>query len=342
MTKPTGEISSMIKRMPKWASGDWRNNGDMFLGYEVTMARNMAGHKMTTISSVDDNKTVFNAISPLIDLPMRMRTDSLGRIEIAMLFERSLIDDDYRSMQSFSELAYSDDEADSATINEIDHLRIRTFSATDAMDAFERAMDIESRVSSKLNMLSTPVCAIEYGSEAVVSAIISTPATNITGTATLAAMMIPTKGTYCEPLMGDAEASASMMRIARKTRITDVKKTISKLQNTVDIVMGIERRRRADLMENREAVSVIHKSWGLLANSIEISESESLRPMSWWVAGINAGIESNLDVNDIKEAIVRSMTGHLLSPIKDIKCEKQARARQIRKILLGREGVILG
>jgi protein-arginine kinase len=142
--------------------------------------------------------------------------------------------------------------------------------------------------------------------------------------------------------MGNPDASASMMRVGKKTRINNANLTISKLQKMVDMISSIETRRRDDLMENAEAMSLIHRSWGILTNSIELSESETLRPMSWWVAGINAGIESCVEINNIKKLIVHSMTGHLNHIGDPSKCEKQLRAEQIRNLLLGRSEMKLG
>ena len=131
-------------------------------------------------------------------------------------------------------------------------------------------------------------------------------------------------------------------KISMKTRTNTLDLSIEKMKSIIDRMAAIELRRRKMLPSNNKAISIICRSWGIITNSPELSEEESLRQMSWGVAGINAGIKSSTDVNDIKKAIVQAMGGHLLINGGDVLCEQKIRAHYLMKALAGKDGVTIG
>jgi protein arginine kinase len=337
------EIARIFKDLPAWARSDWKDHGDIVLGSEVSMARNVIGHKFTTESNSDENKQVLRIVSENMYFPNVISLDAIGMGAKAMLYERQLIMSGDVDCPRFSRLMVSDDEMDSVTINELDHVRIRSFSCDlNIENAVERAVAIESLIEKSAPLESVPVNILDYHSDIAISAFVSTPATHLTSAAILTALPMAGSGLEASPMMGGIPQSANMIKITCKTRVNDVDSAIKRMKNLVDKIKAIEIRRRDTLLANKELVSIMCQSWGSITNALKLTEEECLRPMSWCVAGINSGVPSSVDVNIFKNAIVGAMSGHLLINGGDISCVEESRALHLTKTLVGKEGGTIG
>ncbi len=337
------DLQKLASESPRWASKSWKDNNDISLGVEVTLCRNLVGHRMTSTSSADDNKEVSRLISESIKFPHNINLNGIGRIERSMLQERMLLLAGIMKHPPFSSLMFSNDELNLVAVNELDHVRIATYSPDmDIEDALVRVLKIESEMKITLDLDNLPMTISNAFYDATISAVLSIPAIHITGASILAAISLASAGFFLEPLFGHPSNSANMIRISSKTRMKDIKSEIKKMQNLVDTLVKIETRRRKSILGDLVAKDIITRGWGVMSNAYKLSEEEAIKPMSWSIAGINAGIDTSLDVNAIKDIMVGSMCGHLFIHGGNTSCEEEIRAQYIRKALFGREEVMIG
>lgn len=310
-------LKSMVSTLPSWMSGDWNDDGDIVVGSEVCMYRNLSGEKFPHMQSPEERKRVLGHVmsraSGIMDSGA-VRLDSLSYYEKLFLYERRVIDSVVDNCNTFSCASVASGNT-SMSINEDDHVKIKSFfpgngidSALSATFEAERDMDMDFAING--DRYATVEMSM-HGSGIIASTILHLPATHMTGGSVLSALKLssfPKMHSMC--LFSSEEKSSNMIIVGfMSPTIRDIPSHVSKLNSMVDSLVDIEMSRR-EIMKN-EYADIPCRAWGLLTNARTLSSSEACRAISYCVAGVGRVIEAGIDGNKLKKSLLAAMDGHM-------------------------------
>jgi len=337
-------INRYLDGMPSWAQGDWNDGGDIVLGTEVSIYRNIKDRKFTHLQSSDEckvNDRIITCMAPELIGTNVVNLDSVSPAEKKVLYERRMTDGCPVSYRNFSRLVFSDDERVVLTSNEEDHMKLRVTGEDDVVATCTRALNIESTMGIDCALVDGryATSSVEmHGSGVYVRAMLHLPATHLTSASILTALELASSGLASNCLFASEGSSANMVSVGfTAPTVGSIPKLADTLQKLSAALAEIEMSRR-EMIKGRMA-DIVCRSWGLINNAKVLTQYESTYSLSYCIAGNGTALKTGIEVNKMKEAMVRTMDGHVMIGMEPEgkECPDEQRANIMKMALRGAE-----
>ncbi len=306
------------------------NEKDIAVTTRIRLARNIESlpypHKMNQNQAAELIGTVWDAFSnsPLKENLKMYKVSELSDVQKKALIEKHLISTQICASKVPAAVIISDDEKISIMINEEDHLRIQVFAdGLDTESAYDMAKKVETLLSEKLTFDKDSEfgfltsCPTNAGTGLRASVMIHLPAINTAGRVNPLLKWAANLGMTVRGLYGEgSRASGALFQLSNQITLgTSEEDIISRFSAAACSLISEERRISAELFEKNplELKDKCLRSLGILKYAHMIPSGEALGLVSNVCMGANAGIIKNIDVSQLRRAMLSTMPATLVS-----------------------------
>ncbi|MDQ2084889.1 protein arginine kinase [Herbivorax sp. ANBcel31] len=326
---------------------------DVVMSSRVRLARNFKDFPFPFRMKREDGEKVLKKVKDVI----LEKGSDIGRFDFEniqklsplsrqILVEKHLMSTELADSNMESGIIISSDERASIMINEEDHLRIQClFPGMQLDNAWNLCNSIDNLFEENVdfafeeNFGYLTSCPTNVGTGIRASAMLHLPALTMTGHVkgileVCGKLGITVRGIYGE----NSEASGNMFQISNQVTLGQTEEEIiTNIKNIAKQVIDQERMLRKELYRQNpfRFEDRIYRALGILSNARIVSSEESFKLLSDVRLGVDMGIISNIDINNLNEIFIsiqpanlqQSVGRQLLSGERDVKRAELIRNR---------------
>ncbi len=295
----------------------------------IRLARNISEynfpHKLDTETArglVQDVENAFFVSRPLSEEFSSRHLWQEKGLDYLFWFEKHLVSEKLIDNADIGAFICNKAEDVSIMINEEDHLRLQTMSATKSMEElFDEADKLDSLLEEKLswafdnNLGYLTACPTNLGTALRASVMVHLPALTYRDKIGLIAQKLAQMGMTIRGIYGEgSQALGNIYQISNEVTLGISEGFIIKnIQETIDGILVMEVAEQARLFDinGDEMRDKIYRSIGILSNARIMTSDEALKLLSTVRLGVEAGIIEELDTEGIDRMIIRVQPGNL-------------------------------
>ena len=295
----------------------------------IRLARNISDynfpHKLDTETARELVKNVEDAFFVSRPLAEEFTTKHLWQekgIDYLSWFEKHLVSEKLIDNADIGAFICNKTEDVSIMINEEDHLRLQTMSATKSLaELFDVADKLDSLLEERLawafdnNLGYLTACPTNLGTALRASVMVHLPALTFKDKIGLIAQKLAQMGMTIRGIYGEgSQALGNIYQISNEVTLGISENFIIKnIQETIDGILTMVAAEQARLFDLTGDIvrDKIYRSMGLLSNARIMSSDEALKLLSTVRLGVEAGVIEELDTAGIDRMIIMVQPGNL-------------------------------
>lgn len=316
-----------LDALPIWFSGSGPES-DLVISTRVRLARNLINHRFTYHAGVSERKKTYDLISKVISRQKEFSSFSLVNcanitpLEQQLLLEERLVSPDLLEIEGYRGVAVENTRHTSVMINEEDHLRLHS------IDAGFKAEEVWYRINllddlighhlpyaydSRRGFLTS--CPTNSGTGLRVSFLLHLPGLFLTKTVdqvlcAASQMGISTRGFFGE----HSEIIGNLFQLSNQATLGACEEEF--LQHTRKIINEVithERAARERILTDAEPElsDKVHRAWGILQHAKLMTVTEFINLASALRFGIDAGIFSEMSIEQLNRLTLTILPAHL-------------------------------
>jgi len=321
------KLEDLLHKESEWLKGTGPKS-DIVISTRVRLARNLDGFSFFNWAKPKDKEKILKLIreavekSKFLKKALILNMKDLTEIDRQFLVERHLMSPEHVIDPEFKALVIEDKEIVSVMINEEDHLRIQVLqSGFNVIEAWRMSDEIDTDLGKKLPYAFSTrwgyltACPTNTGTGLRASIMLHLPVLVMTNQIGRVFQAISKLGLTMRGFYGEGtEAIGNFFQVSNQVTLgrseTDL---LDKIAGIVDKLVKREESTRNVLMaKNKDEISdKIWRAYGTLKSARIITSTETIKLLSVIRLGVDLGIVSGIDRNEINKLFIITQPAHL-------------------------------
>ena len=350
--KDTGFGSFNTPTLPIWLSNSGPQS-DLIISTRVRLARNLQNHRFTYHAGKTERKKIFDQIAGVLSMHREFNSFSvvncndLSNLDQQYLLEERLVSPDLLGIEGDRGVAIEQTHHTSFMINEEDHLRLHSIdSGFKAEEVWYRINLLDDLLGHFLPYAYDPrrgfltSCPTNSGTGLRVSFLLHLPGLFLTKTIDSVLLGASQMGISTRGFFGEhSEVVGNLFQLSNQATLGACENDfLEHTRKTISEVITHEREARERILgeARMELTDKIFRAWGILLHARLMTVSEFLNLTSAIRFGIDAGLFTEITIEQLNHLTLNVMPAHLQTYLKKTVPEDQLdihRAEMIKNLL---------